>query len=807
MLLLAYNIINFFSKMNDNNEEMNEDKDNKANLDKDDEDIIDDTNMFPSNKDKEDNIIEDVYKIKSIPLIPHSEPPRYSSFHDSFRFTKHDRSSSESDSSESNEHPVKKKAKEISEFKKQLIKAQKENFDKNYNTLKEDFRFLEEFEKKIFKDTNLDIMFIMDLTGSMSIWLSEAKKNIKKIIEEIIDNNPGSKIRISFIGYRDFLDVNEERKYDNQKFTENLDEFNTFLSKLDCTGGGDEPEDVVGALQQALNMDWESNAKYAVLVCDAPCHGKNYHKISYDKFPNGDPSGVKLEDVMIKFYEKGITFYCIEISENTKEMFNIMRNMYNDREKFHVEKLGNSVDQFSFFVTFSANVLLGNEKYRKKKFSEILKDYRDETINKIMSKYLNNNMNNNNLMNNDLSLTTQLIDQIENLNLGGEDKKLFEFINRMSDLNINNENKNQKNIFNLEENINNNNINNESINIELNEEKIKTISSKIINYNLHSLYYNKNSNNIIDWVNPTFLEKKYKTNIQISFTSLKKMLDKQIYEFHFVDNSLKKEKIGKIPFIINKSDYDNYSAFLKKIAYEDLICEQMADYFNMLLDQNFPNLKQYIKFQRHILYELDLDNSNSLDDFYKNIKYIISEDSIAIQLDTSKIPTNRIFQNFSHFSYQISQGQLFISDIIYDKELKKVTGYKIYNSKGEGYKKILEFFSSHICDNTCKILQLANPRKKLNPIEISENFFMDRYLLYINLCECCSCPVDINNDKNKDNEKEEIKKCGFCSWKEAQTKVKAICSKCTFPFFYSTYIYNCLFQNYPTKCKKCDTNF
>ena len=118
--------------MNDNNEEMNEDKDNKANLDKDDEDIIDDTNMFPSNKDKEDNIIEDVYKIKNIPLIPHSEPPRYSSFHDSSRFPKHERSSSESDSSESNEQPIKKKVKEISEFKKQLIKAQKEKKIKIY---------------------------------------------------------------------------------------------------------------------------------------------------------------------------------------------------------------------------------------------------------------------------------------------------------------------------------------------------------------------------------------------------------------------------------------------------------------------------------------------------------------------------------------------------------------------------------------------------------------------------------------------------------------------------------------------------
>ena len=33
----------------------------------------------------------------------------------------------------------------------------------------------------IFKDTNLDIMFIMDLTGSMGIWLNEAKKVSKKL--------------------------------------------------------------------------------------------------------------------------------------------------------------------------------------------------------------------------------------------------------------------------------------------------------------------------------------------------------------------------------------------------------------------------------------------------------------------------------------------------------------------------------------------------------------------------------------------------------------------------------------------------
>ena len=784
--------------MDDENEDMSEENDIKDKLEKDDEDIIDPSDeKKPEEKIKKENIISPF----SSPIISHKTPPKSFSYIDPIikLFSKHDRSSSDSDSSDSYEQPKKRKLRELSEFQKSYIKSQKENFDKNYNILKDDFRFLEEYETKIFKDTNLDIMFIMDLTGSMGIWLNEAKKNIKKIIEEIYDNNPGSKIRISFIGYRDFIDEKEVRKYDNIEFTENLEEFNNFLSKLDCSGGGDEPEDVVGALQQGLNMKWESNAKYAVLVADAPCHGKNYHNITYDKFPNGDPSGVKLEDVMKQFYEKNITFYCIEINNNTRTMFNIMKNMYDDKEKFHVEKLGNSVDQFSFFVTFSASVLLGNEKYRKVKFSEILKNYRDETINKIMEKYLKQNINNNST-NIDSAMTSQLISQIENLNLGGEDKKLFDFINRMSDLSLSGEN--NSNNFNLNEKTkNDNNNNNDYIKVDLNEENIKKMESKIVNYNLHSLYYEKNSGRINDWVNPTFLEKNFKTKLQLSFSSFKKNLDKKIYEFHFIDNILNKEKTGKIPFLINKSEYNNPSQYIKKVAYEDLICEQMADYFNILINEKLPNLKQFIKFQRHILYEIDLDNSTLLDDFFLNNKYIISEDSTSIQLNTSVPPTKRVLQNFSHFSYQISGGQLFVTDINYDKELKKVTEYKIYNLKGEGYKKILEFFSNHICDNTCKILKLANPRKKLNPINVNENFFMDRYTLDIYLCECCSCPIQPKE------ESEENKNCGFCTWKKAQSKINVVCSKCKFPFFYSTYTHNCQFINYPDKCPKCISTF
>ena len=96
--------------------------------------------------------------------------------------------------------------------------------------------------------------------------------------------NPGAKIRISFMGYRDYTEPNEKRIYYSKEFTENVSDFNLFLSNLDC----------------------------------------------------------------------------IEICESTKIMFNVIKDFYNDNNKFHVEKFGYDVSKFSFFVAFSA--LLGNAK-------------------------------------------------------------------------------------------------------------------------------------------------------------------------------------------------------------------------------------------------------------------------------------------------------------------------------------------------------------------------------------------------------------------------------------------------------------
>ena len=74
-----------------------------------------------------------------------------------------------------------------------------------------------------------------------------------------------------------------------------------------------------------------------------------------------------------------------------------MQNVYNDNKKFHIEKLYNASD-FSFFVSFSASVVLGNEKYAKFKFKDILANYRRESIELILKKYVNNDIN---IQNND----------------------------------------------------------------------------------------------------------------------------------------------------------------------------------------------------------------------------------------------------------------------------------------------------------------------------------------------------------------------------------------------------------------------
>ena len=759
---------------------------NDKNLDKDDEDIeFHEEKEIEDDEDSDDKKSKDTNKSKQKNYTNSLFPYYFNQSKNNFPIIrKHARnisfqSSSSSSSDELNQKIKKDLAenlnKKLTDFQKSQSKSQKEIFENNFNILKNDFKIIEQYEQILLKDTSIDIMFIMDLTGSMGAFLSEAKHNIKKVTEEIIDINPGAKIRLSFIGYRDFDNKEDKREYEIINFTENIDYFILKMKKFECFGGGDQPEDIAGALNEALKLEWKSNAKYVVLVCDAPCHGKKYHDIYFDNFSDGDPDGLIMEDLMLKFKKMNITFYCIEINDTTKKMFDIMKKIYDDENKFSVELVGSASEKLTLFVAFSASELLGNSKYDKCSFSDVLNKFRKESIDKIMKKYNQKNNNINNIKNDDDDFIAQsLINQLDNINLEDEDKKLVEFINRMNNLELNN-----KNIQNEEKQNKDNNY----IFLEFSQDFFFLNQGYDINYKINGITYNKNNIKNMNFVDPEIIEQSFNTNIKINFGYPNNKKDSQYNYIQFYDNKLFKEKEGMLPKKIKKEYFNNIKLLTKKYCLNDLICEQIADYFNIEIK---PESNHFIKFKKYVIYEKEEQNNNN--------KIIISNLALSFPQSISEIPNKKILQAFIHFSYQITYGELIIMDLNLDKINRIINNYNIYYLKENGYKKILEFFSMHVCNDICKYLGLVHPRKKKNQIEINEQFYSHKYLINYKLCKCCSIPIRKINNENY---------CCKCTCEKIKTFRKQLCQDCHDLFDYSIYEYNSELINYPTRCKKC----
>ena len=782
------------NKSSNHNNSSDSDDMGRFNLDKDDEDIqfdeekeIDDDEDMDNKKDKKRDKKKDKKEkinAKNSKLGP-LFPPYYGQCKNSFPIIrKHGRKISfkSSSSSSSDEYNMKIKKDLEANFNKKLTnfqiaqaKSQKDIFLNNFNVLKNDFRIIEEYEKLIFKDTELDIMFIMDLTGSMGIWLNEAKHNIKKITEEISDNFPGTKIRLSFIGYRDFDNKGDRRDYEIINFTENIENFISSVKKFECYGGGDQPEDIAGALNEALKMDWKSNARYVVLVCDAPCHGTKYHDIYLDNFSEGDPDGLTIEDLMNKFKNLNITFYCLEINDSTKKMFKIMKDVYNNNNKFGIEKIGNTAEKLSFFVAFSASELLGTTKYDNISFIQVLDKCRKDSIDKIMKKYQKNNKEvNKRDKDKDESLTQSLINEINNINLEGEDKLLFDFVSRMNNLDINN--------IETEENDQDNYIN---FDFDLNYFLIN--QGIDINYKINGYTYNKNNiSGINSFTDPVIIEQNFDTNITLNFGFEEKKNSLNYNHINFYDNKISEDFQGKIPKRLKKEYYNNIKLLIKNYCLNDLICEQIADYFNIEIK---PETNQYIKFRKNVIYEKE---DQTTDD--KN-KIIICDFARIFPDILTEEPSKKILQAFSHFSYQITFGELIITDLKYSN--KRIKEYNIYFLKENGYKKILEFFAGHICNDICKYLDLINLRKNSNN-KFSEQFYSKRFCLDYNICKGCSIPIRKNSVDNY---------CCKCICQKIKSMKKMQCENCRGIFDYSSFEYNSSLINYPKKCKKCSQFF
>jgi hypothetical protein len=116
----------------------------------------------------------------------------------------------------------------------------------------------------------LQVLFLLDSTGSMSDEIDVIKSNIRSIASEIATLGSVSDIRFGLTLYRDRGDVYVTRTYDFAP----VSEFAHLLSSVDANGGGDTPESVNEGLHEAIHAPhWREDAvRLIIWVGDAPPH-------------------------------------------------------------------------------------------------------------------------------------------------------------------------------------------------------------------------------------------------------------------------------------------------------------------------------------------------------------------------------------------------------------------------------------------------------------------------------------------------------------------------------------------------------
>lgn len=139
----------------------------------------------------------------------------------------------------------------------------------------------------------LNILLLIDATGSMADEIDALKSNIRAIASQMPSQ---ANVQWSLVAYRDRGEPFAGQLF---PFSDNLNAFAAALDGVEAEGGGDYAEDVQGALALALEQFVAQNGRQAVklifLVADAPPHLDYTDQPSYaDLLPQAAALGVKI---------------------------------------------------------------------------------------------------------------------------------------------------------------------------------------------------------------------------------------------------------------------------------------------------------------------------------------------------------------------------------------------------------------------------------------------------------------------------------------------------------------------------------
>jgi uncharacterized protein YegL len=119
--------------------------------------------------------------------------------------------------------------------------------------------------------TKVDVLFLLDTTGSMGDEIDQLKSTIRTVADRLTSLPSNPDLRLGMTKYRDIGDAYLTRTTD---FTSDINAFSQTLNAAQADGGGDTPEAVDEALASALSEpSWRSDSIQLIfLVADAGPH-------------------------------------------------------------------------------------------------------------------------------------------------------------------------------------------------------------------------------------------------------------------------------------------------------------------------------------------------------------------------------------------------------------------------------------------------------------------------------------------------------------------------------------------------------
>ena len=190
-----------------------------------------------------------------------------------------------------------------------------------------------EKESNITK-TPLDLLFLVDATGSMMGAIDKVKEEIIYISVNLMKKKDMKNYDLSLaaVFYRDPFDSSHDI-HEIFDFDKNALNFRVFVGNISAKGGGDLPEDWVGAFNIAKNLSWQKDSdKFIIHIADAPGHGNAYvgGRDSYPKEEN------KTDEIITYFAKNNFNIAGFKVDDMAKESYERAQEIFRNNGNYKI---------------------------------------------------------------------------------------------------------------------------------------------------------------------------------------------------------------------------------------------------------------------------------------------------------------------------------------------------------------------------------------------------------------------------------------------------------------------------------------